>query len=151
MESGREAAVKKTLALLLALGACRNPPPGTSLTGAAAPRLAVDQFMTAVKAQDLQAMSVVWGTAEGAARDQMPRAELDQRLIVIQGCYTHDRYQIVEETPGTDGKRFVKVSITRARRTKTPNFSLVKGPSDRWYVLDADFATMRDMCRSSGS
>jgi hypothetical protein len=137
--------------LLVVLGACRTAPPGTSLTGAAAPRLAVEQFMAAVKAQDLQAMSVVWGTAQGAARDQMSRSELDQRLIVIQGCYTHDRFQIIEETPAPDGKRFVKVSITRARRTKTPNFSLVKGPSDRWYVLDADFATMRDMCRTPGS
>ena len=134
--------------LVLGVGACRTPPPGTSLTGAAAPRLAVEQFMTAVKAQDLQAMSVVWGTEKGAARDQMERNELDQRLIVIQGCYAHDRYQIVDETPASDGKRFVKVSITRARRTKTPNFSLVKGPSERWYVLDADFATMRDMCRT---
>lgn len=140
--------MKKIMLVLLVLAACRTLPSGSSLTGAAAPRLAVDQFMMAVRAQDLQAMSVVWGTDKGAARDQMNRSELDQRLILIRGCYAHDRYQIVDETPGPDGGRYVRVSITRDGRTRTPNFSIVRGPSDRWYVLDADFTTMREMCRS---
>jgi hypothetical protein len=105
--------------------------------------------MRAVAAQDLQAMSVVWGTEKGAARDQLDRNELDKRLIMIQTCYAHDRFSIVEEAPGPSGHRFVKVSITRGRRSKTPNFELVKGPSDRWFVLDADFDAMQEMCRNT--
>ncbi|MGQ0648172.1 MAG: hypothetical protein ACT4P7_11430 [Gemmatimonadaceae bacterium] len=105
--------------------------------------------MNAVAAQDLQAMSVVWGTEKGAARDQLDRNELDQRLIMIQRCYAHDRFSIVDEAPGQSGHRMIKVSIVRGRRTKTPTFELVKGPSDRWFVQDADFDTMQDMCRNS--
>ncbi len=147
--------MKKLLlaSISLAVAACggraAGPGPGNQLTGAVAPRVAAEQFMRAVAAQDLQAMSVVWGTEKGAAREQMDREELDKRLIIIQGCYTHDAFQVVDESPGPNGRRFVKVEITRGRRTKTPSFELVQGPSNRWYVLDADFDTMKDMCVSS--
>ncbi|MCC6318616.1 MAG: hypothetical protein IT361_13120 [Gemmatimonadaceae bacterium] len=142
--------MKKVVILGLLVGACsRTPTPGSQLTGAPAPRLAAEQFMRAVAAQDLQAMSVVWGTEKGAARDQLDRAELDKRLIMIQTCYAHDRFAVMDESPGPMGHRYVKVNVSRGRRTKTPNFELVKGPSDRWYVLDADFDAMQEMCRPS--
>ena len=138
------------IALAFAVIACgKKPPTGTVLTGAPAPRRAVEMFLAAVKAQDLQAMSVVWGTEKGPARDQMERTELEKREIIMQGCYDHDRYQIVEDSPAPNGARYVRVSITRGSKTKTPNFLTVKGPSDRWYVSDADFASMRELCRST--
>lgn len=134
--------------MALAAAACgRNPAPGVPLTGAAAPKLAVDQFLAAVKAQDLQAMSVVWGTDKGPARDQLERSELEKREIIMQGCYDHDQYRILEEGPAPNGERFVKVEITRARKTATPTFALVKGPSDRWYVRDAGITAMKDFCK----
>ncbi|GMV10445.1 MAG TPA: hypothetical protein PKC83_05705 [Gemmatimonadaceae bacterium] len=132
----------------LVVAACgRQPAPGVALTGAAAPRLAVEQFLAAVKAQDLQAMSVVWGTDKGPARDQLERSELEKREIIMQGCYDHDGYRILEEGPAPSGERFVKVEITRARKSATPTFSLVKGPSDRWYVRDAGITAMKDFCK----
>lgn len=139
---------KLAILALVVVGCSRSPGPGSQLSGAAAPRLAAEQFMKAVAAQDLQAMSVVWGTEKGAARDQLDRNELDKRLIMIQSCYAHDRFAIGEETPGPAGHRMIKVSITRGRRTKTPTFELVRGPSSRWYVQDADFDAMQEMCRA---
>lgn len=148
--------MKKLVVLALFVGACsRNPAPGTSLTGAVAPKLAAEQFMKAVAAQDLQAMSIAWGTVKGAARDQVgkdgfTREELEKRLIVIQSCYAHDKYVIGEETPAPGGNRMVKVTISRGRTSRTANFELVKGPSDRWYVQDADFKSMQGMCGNAG-
>lgn len=144
--------MKKWIVLLplvtLAAAACgKNPAPGVALTGAAAPRLAAEQFLAAVKAQDLQAMSVVWGTDKGPARDQLERSELEKREIIMQGCYDHDRYRILEEGPAPNGERFVKVEITRGRNTATPIFSMVKGPSNRWYVRDAGISAMKDFCK----
>ncbi|MEO6445639.1 MAG: hypothetical protein ABIZ91_11715 [Gemmatimonadaceae bacterium] len=134
--------------LLIMLGACgRNPKPGIALTGAPAPRLAVEQFMAAVKAQDLQAMSVVWGTAKGPARDQLERTELEKREIIMQGCYDHDRYRIIDEGPAPDGERVVRVEVTRGTKSAIPSFAVVKGPSDRWYVRDAGIVAMRDLCK----
>jgi hypothetical protein len=145
--------VKKWIvgALVVVTAACsRTPAPSTpsvALTGAAAPKLAVEQFLAAVKAQDLQAISVVWGTSKGPARDQMERTELERREIIMQGCYAHDRYRVLEEGPSPGGERFVKLEITRGRTTATPTFAVVKGPSDRWYVRDAGISAMTALCK----
>ena len=138
-------------ALVLVGAACaRKPAPGTpgvALTGAPAPRQAVEQFLAAVNAQDLQAISVVWGTSKGPARDQMERSELERREIIMQGCYAHDRFRILEEGPAPGGERNVRVEITRGRTTATPTFAVVQGPSNRWYVRDAGISAMTALCR----
>ena len=145
---GPEWRVKKLILLAVVVAACgRGHGPGSALTGAVAPRRAVEEFMGAVKSQDLQAMSVVWGTEKGPARDHLDRTELEKREIIMTGCYSHDRFRILGESPGTGGRRMVRVEIVRANKTKTPHFTTVKGPSDRWYVLDADFDAMRDFCK----
>ena len=41
---------------------------GTSAAGAASPRLALETFLAAVRAQDLQAMSSVWGVVQFVAQ-----------------------------------------------------------------------------------
>lgn len=103
-------------------------------------------FLNAVKAEDLQAMSTVWGTESGPAREQMDRAELDKRLILMQGCYNHDRFTVVGESTDQQGQRLVKVDIVRGLRSKSPTFVIVRGPSDRWYLKDTDFRIMSDFC-----
>jgi hypothetical protein len=121
---------------------------GTSLTGAATPRDAALNFLGAVKSQDLQAMGAIWGNEAGAARDHMERGELDKRLILLQQCYDHDRAQILDERFGTDRERVVRIQVTRGNRTKTPEFKVIRGPSNRWYVLDTDFpAVQGEFCR----
>lgn len=120
---------------------------GTSLAGAPTPRDAATMFMGAVKAQDLQAMGAVWGTNQGAARDNMEREVLDKRLILLQACYDHDRFQILDESLGSDGSREIRVQVTRGNRTRTPKFKVVLGPSNRWFVLDTDYeAVQADFC-----
>ncbi len=151
--------MKRTILLLLAITACRSsspssapspsgaPAPAANLPGAAAPRQAVDRFLGAAKSQDLQEMAIAWGTEKGPARDQFERTELEKRLIVMQGCYDGDRYRILDENPGENGKRVLRVELTKGSVTKTPRFTTVKGPSDRWYVEDADFAAVTSLCR----
>lgn len=148
LETVTETLVRKWILLaLVAAAACsRGPGPGATLPGAVTPTEAASEFMNAVKAQDLQAMSDVWGTAQGPARDQMDRTTHDQRLLIMQGCYEHDRYQILGEAPGENGERLVRVQITRGTRTKTANFAIARGPSNRWYVRDADFDAIKDFC-----
>jgi hypothetical protein len=141
--------VKREVALLavVALVGCRAPAPGGVQTGADRPRRAVELFLAAVNAQDIQQMSVVWGTEKGPARDQLSRTELERREIIMQQCFAHDRYRVVDELPGEAGSRMLRVEITRGQVTRTPQFVTVKGPSERWYVQDADIAAVRDLCR----
>lgn len=136
---------KWVLLALVAAGCGQGPGPGTSLTGAASARDAATQFLAAVKAQDLQAMGVVWGTERGPARDVLDRADLDKRLVLLQQCYDHERFQILDESPGTEGSRMIRVQITRGNVTRVPSFRVVRGPSERWYVLDTDFATVQGL------
>jgi hypothetical protein len=138
--------VRKCLALLVVLAACsKNPSPGAALPGAVAPRQAVVAFLAAVKAQDLQAMSTVWGDEKGPARERFDRTELEKRLLIMQGCYDHERYQILDETPRASGVRIIRVSLVRGNRTKTTGFEVWKGPSSRYFVnvSNAEFSSMQ--------
>ena len=138
---------KWVLVALVAAACSRGPGPGSSLTGATSARDAATQFLMAVKAQDLQAMGVVWGTENGPARDVLDRADLDKRLVLLQQCYDHERFQILDDAPVTEGSRTVRVQITRGNITRVPSFKVVRGPSNRWYVLDTDFdAVQGEFC-----
>jgi hypothetical protein len=141
--------VRKWIVFVIAAMACsRGPGPGSSLTGANTPREAVSAFLNAARAQDLQAMAMVWGNSRGPSRDQFDRQQLDQRLIIMQGCYDHDRFQILDESPAAAGERTVRVTLSRGARSKTTNFTAARGPSNRYYVYvqDTDFNAFRDFC-----
>ena len=150
--------MKRTILLVLCIAACRSSSSSTgstgssgsaavaNLPGAAGPRQAVERFLGAVKSGDIQELGIAWGTSKGPARESIERSELDKRLLVMQGCYNVDKHRIVDEQPGDAGKRVLRVELTKGAVTKTPRFTTVKGPSDRWYVEDADFATITAFC-----
>jgi hypothetical protein len=116
-------------------------------TGAATARAAVSEFLDAVKAQDIQAMSVIFGTSRGPSRDNIERSELEKRLVILQCYFSHDKYRIVDETPGDGGHRVITVELTRGSNIRTPKFYAVAGPSNRWYVDNMEIAAVRDFCR----
>ena len=139
--------VQRTIiALVMVLTAC-GPKTGGPLTGAPAPRTAVEQFLAAVRAQDLQAMSVVWGSEKGPARDLIDRKELEKRELIMQCMLSHDRFRILTEGPGTAGKRVFRVELQRGSLTRATNFTATQGPSERWYVESADLEPVKDLCR----
>lgn len=140
--------MRKWVLIVLGVASCSKPSSmGSSLAGAPSPREAATLFMGAVKSQDLQTMSAVWGTAQGPSRDNMERSDLDRRMVLFQQCYDHDRFQILDETVVSDVVRNVRVQVTRGNRTKVPQFKIVRGPSNRWYVEDLDFASVQaDFC-----
>lgn len=146
-----EKSVRKwALLITVVVAACaRNPGMGSSLTGAPTARDAATMFVSAANSQDLQAMGAVWGSEKGAARDNMDRMELDRRLIILQPCYAHDRAQVLDDRIGTVvTQRLVRIQLTRASRTKTLEFKVVRGPSNRWYVEDTAYETVQaDFCR----
>jgi hypothetical protein len=150
----------KSASLLLILAGCASAPvasntlpAGTTntainggLTGAAAPRLAVDQFLDAAHAGDLQAMSAVFGTDKGAARDIMDRDQLEKREIILQCFFNADSHRIVSETVDASGHHVIRTELTKNRLVRQPNFFVVRGPGDRWYVDNMEIAVVRDFC-----
>jgi hypothetical protein len=148
----------KLLPGLLLLLACASAPasnPGSTtpnpvisggMSGAAAPRLAVEQFLAAAHAGDLQAMSVVFGTNQGAARDNIPWNELEKREIILQCFFNADSFRILTETEGADGHRVVKAELMKGKVARQPNFFVIQGPAQRWYVDNMEIAVVRDFC-----
>ncbi len=155
--------MRKLLVLIFALAACSSsqsgpsPSPGpetisgSSVTGATSSKAAVEQFLAAVRARDLQAISVIWGTEKGPARDQLERTELEKREIIMQDCLVHDRFRIVDETAGEGGQRVFRVELTKGNVSATPRFYTVLGPENRWYVLEAEIAATRELCNLPGN
>jgi len=156
--------VKKLLLPLLVLAACTRATTttttsagapttttGVQLVGASTPRMAVEQFLAAVRAQDLQAMSAVFGTTRGPSRDNMDREQLDKRLIILQCYFYHDKFRILGENPGEGGHRVFLVELTRGRLTRSPRFYTIEGPGGRWFVDNMEIAAVREFCRESGT
>jgi len=146
----------KIVPSLFLLAACASAPanrPSTAntavnggLTGAPAPRLAVEQFLDAAHAGDLQAMSAVFGTSKGAARDNVDREYLEKQGIILQCFFNADRHRVVSEAEGTDGHRVIRVELTKGNLVRQPNFFVIQGPGGRWYVDNMEIAVVRDFC-----
>jgi hypothetical protein len=136
--------------VMIALAACSSGGGGggsrSQMTGAAAPRLAVEQFLAAARAQDLQAFSAVWGSERGPARDIVDRAQLEKRELTMMCYLTHDRFEIGGEVTPKPGEHDYTVQLTRESQTRETKMTVVQGPSDRWYVLDVQLAPLQDLC-----
>jgi hypothetical protein len=143
----------RKIAGLLLLAACSSATRGGTgaLTGAPAPRVAVEEFLRAVNAKDLQAMSTVFGTKNGSARETMDRTELEKREVILACYFAHDSSRILGESAGQDGHRDVRVELKKGNLTRQTTFFTIRGPGDRWYVDNMDIAAVRDFCGNPGS
>jgi hypothetical protein len=145
----------KIVAGLLLLAACSSATQRGSnngqVTGAASPQLAVDQFLGAVKARDLQAMSTVFGTNNGPARETMDRTELEKREVILTCYFTNDSYRTLGERSGSGDHREISVELKKGNLTRQTTFYAIRGPGGRWYVDNMDIAAVRDFCGNPGT
>ena len=145
----------RCVAGLVFLAACASGPQTVrndgSITGAAAPQLAVDMFLKAANEKDIQAMGTVFGTKDGPARQTMDRTELEKRLIILSCYFTHDSNRTLGEDRGTDGHRELRVELKKGNMTRQTTFFTIQGPGRRWYVDNIDIAAVRDFCGNPGT
>lgn len=145
--------MRKILLGLLLSAACSTSTtiqPGAGVTPAG-PRPALDAFLSAVRSQDLQAMSAAWGDRDGAVRDskRLGRDEVEHRELIMMCYFKHDRYRVLSEQPGAGGERVIQVELTRGTLSRTTNFFLVSA-GDRWYVRTAEMEPVKDLCSQKG-
>lgn len=138
------------LGLLLTATACSRTttvqPPASAT--ASSPRAALDAFLGAVKAQDLQSMSAAWGDKDGSVRssDKIGRDELERRELIMMCYFKHDSYKVLGERPAAGGERVMEVALTRGTLSRTTNFYLAND-GHRWFVRTADMESVRDLCK----
>src|SRR5207244_3522021 len=108
--------VRPRLTVLVALGslACGGAGPGK--LAPQSPQETLAQFMSAVKANDLERMRALWGSERGLASGRMKTAEVNQRLTVLQIYLNHAGYRVIEgplTVPGKDERRLFRVELER--------------------------------------
>jgi hypothetical protein len=144
--------------VLSAVAACRSstntvtPTPATTTmvgagTGAPDPASALRGFLDAARAQNIQGISAYWGDKDGSARGRFPKAEEEQREIIMARCLRHDRYDVIGDAPAMGGGRTFAVALSRPGKTVTTNFDVVPASDHRWYVQQVDMEKLADYCR----
>ena len=152
--------MKKLLIGLLLLAGCATRttrtemPPTTRGTTAIASgaRPALDAFLAAIRAKDLQALGANWGDRNGAIQDsrRISRDELEKRELVLMCYFNHDSYTVLSDDQAADGERKMTVRLTRGTLSRTTDFFLTSA-ADRWYVRTANMDPVRDLCSNKPS
>lgn len=135
------------LAMMLVTAGCPTHR-GAPLTGAPAPRSAVEAFLAAVRAQDIQALTNVWGDERGPVREHLGRDEVDKRSLIMQCYFSHERFRIISDTPTSGTQHLFRVELSKGSLTRTTNFTVTRGPSNRWYVENAETNPVKDLCQN---
>jgi hypothetical protein len=150
--------VKKLILLLLilAISACsrsRTPAPGApppsapaNQVGGADPRAALSAFLAAAKAQNIVAMSAMWGGPGGLARDGQPWADVEKRLITMACYLRHDSSTVLRENAVAGGGRTFTVQLTAGDITRASDFTTVAGSGGRWYLQDFQIEPLTALC-----
>jgi hypothetical protein len=144
--------VKKLLIGLMLLAACTTrttvqQPVNTSVSVASGARPALDAFLAAIRAKDLQALGANWGDKEGAIRDskRISREDLEKRELLLMCYFAHDSFTVLNDEPVANGERKLTVRLTKGTMSRTTDFFLTSAP-DRWYVRSGNVEPVRDLC-----
>lgn len=141
---------RTAVALMLVLGACRSgsgAATAVGAVGAVGPKQAAEQFMAAIRAEDVQATSAIWGSAKGPARELIrDRNELEKRILVMQCNLNHDSFRILSDVPTEGVKRSLKVELRRGAMVAQTTMVATPGPNQRWFIENTDLAPMRGFC-----
>lgn len=139
-----------SMLVLLAVAGCRAAAAPAAATGAASSTEAVVAFLSAAKAQDIQAISSVWGNDKALTRDMVDRQELERRLLIINCHLRHDESRIGAPQMGESGRVVMSVDLVKGSTRATLPFTTVKNSrNNRWYVEDLDLRPARAICNSA--
>ncbi len=147
----RENIVKKLAAVVvLALG-CRTVPAGP-MFGSPTPRGAVEQMLAAAKAQDLQAITAVFGDESGLVRDRESRETVEQRAVIIACILKADTQRISEPMAAGNGRVSMNVDLTQGTNSGSTRFEAARAKDGRWLVANMDLPALQNkgFCKRPG-
>lgn len=114
------------------------------------PEVTLSRFMSAVQANDLVSMSQLWGTKDGPAARKMERAELTQRLTVMQIMLQHEQYEITADVSAAgldDRTRAYQLRLRRLGCQVDVPFQLVR-VGEGWLVSVIDLTQAGNPART---
>ena len=126
--------------VLVLLGAACGRGSGPQTPQPQSVNAALEQFLAAVKANDLSRMGGLWGTERGPNGRRMDAQVLRQRLTVIQKYLDHVGYRVVEGpllVPARADLRTYRVELQRARGcNQVVQIDVIRTDSGGWLVFD---------------
>ncbi|MGH7530996.1 MAG: hypothetical protein ACREMN_11490 [Gemmatimonadales bacterium] len=99
----------------------------------------LEQFLAAVKANDLRRMGQLWGTESGPAAKSIDADVLRRRLTIIQRYLDHSGYRILEgplAVPARSEIRTFRVELQRANCNHVLPIDVIQTNSGGWLVYD---------------
>ena len=121
--------------------------PTGNVTGAATPHAAIDAFMAAIQAQDLQALGAIWGTPNGPARNRLSSDVLQERELTMLCYLHHDSYAILSDAPTMNGGRTYAVQMKYKGLSHTGQLDVGRATDKRYYVFSVvNFVDFQDFC-----
>ena len=110
------------------------------------PQETLAQFMSAVKANDLERMRTLWGSERGLASGHLKSTDVNQRLAVLQIYLNHVGYRVVEgplPVPNKEDRRLLRVELQRSTScTVVVPIELARTKEGRWLVVGTDLASI---------
>ena len=156
--------MRRTLFLMFVVAACGGssqattnvtpanaPPTSPGDPGAASPSLAISTFMNAIKAQDLDALALIWGSSKGPAREVTPADQLRKRELIMECYLQHDSYTVQSDVEQQHGLHVVSLQITKGQFTRNTKTQVVLGPNNRWFVDNIELEPLKDLCSGVAS
>jgi hypothetical protein len=144
--------MKKLAVALVLVSACRTVPvtnmggssqPGPG-PGAVSPQAAVEQMLAAAKAQDLQAISAVWGDEHGLMRDRTPRNEVESRTFILACILRADTQKVGAAEPAGNGHMLVNADLTQGGKSGSTRFEVAATAQRRWLVTNVDVQSLQN-------
>ena len=139
--------MRRLVLLTCLLAACRSVParPGSSgsAVGAPSPTAAVEQLLAAARAQDLQAITAVWGDETGLVLDRQPREEVEERAFIIACVLKNDTEKVGDAVPAGNGHMFVTADLTQGKNAGSIRFE-VAPRGNRWLVANFDISVLQN-------
>src|SRR5207247_9781786 len=134
--SSRSRNVGTGLTVLVALGclACGGAGPGK--LAPQSPQETLAQFMSAVKANDLERMRTLWGSERGLASSHLKSTDVTPRVAVLQIHLNHVGYRLVDgpmPVPHTDNRSVIRCEVQRSPScTVVVPIELARTKEGRW-------------------
>ncbi len=116
-------------------------------TGAPNAHAAVRAFLDAGRAQDLQALSAVWGSANGPLRNMITHDQLEKRELIIMCFLKHDTDSIGTPSASIGNRMLFPATLSQGGTSRTTTITAILGPSSRWYVETIDLPKIEALCQ----
>lgn len=106
-----------------------------------APALAVERFLGAANAKDLNTMGRLFGTRAGSILERDPRSEVEHRMFTLASILRHQNYTLAGEgiVPGRIGEAVrIMVRMNLDGGQVLVPFTVVRTVNDGWLVEQID-------------